>query len=100
MPFSTIGIKTLVEHVRDPVTGDKQGYFGKEEGVPAIVPAGSVVVFSSLSFHRSGFNRTSKMRRAYVTQYSPEPICKPGTSEPMHLAVPFLKDGSKVIAVG
>jgi hypothetical protein len=33
------------------------------------------------------------MRRAYVTQYSPEPISKPGTSKPMHLAVPFLKDG-------
>ena len=63
------------------------------------MPAGSLVVFSSLVFHRSGFNTTDRMRRAYVTQYSPEPIYKPGTvgpdgvGEPMHLAVPFLENG-------
>jgi len=93
MPFSRIGIRTLVEHVRDPATGDKIGYFGNDPGVPAIVPAGSLVVFSSLTFHRSGANQTDRMRRAYVTQYSPEPICKPGTNEPLHLAVPFLENG-------
>lgn len=96
MPFSTIGIRTLVEHVRDPKKGDKTGYFGKEAGIPALVPAGSLVVFSSLTFHRSGANRTDKMRRAYVTQYSPEVIRRPGESEPMHLADAFLKDGERV----
>ena len=83
-------------NVRDPESGDKCGYFGDEPGVPAIVPAGSLVVFSSLVFHRSGFNTTDRMRRAYVTQYSPEPIFKPGTSDPMHLAVPFLEGGRVV----
>jgi ectoine hydroxylase-related dioxygenase (phytanoyl-CoA dioxygenase family) len=97
MPFSTIGVRTLVEHVRDPKTGDKVGYFGKEPGVPAIVPAGSLVVLSSLSFHRSGLNQTSQMRRAYVAQYSSEPITKPGTDELMHLGVPFLKAGDVVV---
>lgn len=96
MPFSTIGIKTLVEHVRDPKTGDKIGYFGKEPGIPAVVPAGSLVVFSSLTFHRSGPNTTDRMRRAYVMQYSPEVINKPNSSEPMHLAVPFLSDGENI----
>ena len=96
MPFSKIGIRTLVEHIRDPLTGDKTGYFGDEPGIPAIVPAGSLVVFSSVTFHRSGANTTEKMRRAYVTQYSPAPIYKPGTSEPMHLAVPFLDRGERV----
>jgi len=96
MPFSTIGIRTCVEHVRDPTTGDKAGYFGREPGVAAVVPAGSVVVFSSLTFHRSGPNRTNRMRRAYVTQYSPEPIHQPGTPQPLHLAEPFLKDGHNV----
>ncbi len=93
MPFSQIGIHTLVEHVRDETTGDKAGYFGGALGVPAIVPAGSVVVFSSLSFHRSGPNTTNQMRRAYVTQYSPEIIRRPGELEPMHLGVPFLDKG-------
>ena len=62
-------------------------------GIPAVVPAGSLVVFSSVTFHRSGANTTDRMRRAYVTQYSPEPIYKPGTDELMHLGVPFMKDG-------
>ena len=96
LPFSKVGIRTIVEHVRDPDTGDKTGYFGSEPGIPAIVPAGSLVVFSSVTFHRSGANTTDRMRRAYVTQYSAEPICKPDSDEPMHLAVPFLRDGDIV----
>lgn len=91
LPFSMVGIRSLVEHIRDPETGDKVGYFGKEPGLPAIVPAGSLVVFSSLTFHRSGANTTDQMRRAYVTQYSPQPILRPEDNQPMHLAVPFLK---------
>jgi ectoine hydroxylase-related dioxygenase (phytanoyl-CoA dioxygenase family) len=86
----------LMAEVCRATSGDKCGYFGDEPGVPAVVPAGSLVVFSSLVFHRSGFNTTDRMRRAYVTQYSPEPIYKPGTHEPMHLDVPFLKDGANV----
>lgn len=96
LPYSHVGIRTLVEHIRDPETGDKTGYFGKEPGIPAIVPAGSLVVFSSLTFHSSGANTTDRMRRAYVTQYSPEPIYKPGTDELMHLGVPFLQGGERV----
>ena len=96
LPFSTVGIRSLVEHIRDPDSGDKVGYFGKEQGVAAVLPAGSLVVFSSLSFHSSGANSTDRMRRAYVTQYSPEPIYQPGTEEPMHLAEPFLRDGRAV----
>lgn len=96
LPYSTIGIRSLVEHLRDEQSGDKVGYFGNEPGIPAIVPAGSLIVFSSLTFHRSGPNTTDTMRRAYVTQYSPEPIYRPGTQELMHLAVPFLQAGQRV----
>jgi len=99
MPYSKIGIRSRVEHIRDPETGDKVGYFGSEPGVPAIVPAGSLVVFSSLTFHRSGANTTDRMRRAYVTQYSPQPIFKPGSDELLHLGVPFLRDG-QIVAGG
>ena len=98
LPYSTVGIRSLVEHIRDPETGDKTGYFGKEPGVTAVVPAGSLAVFSSLTFHRSGANTTDKMRRAYVTQYSPEPIIDPETQQPKHLVVPFLKDGERVVS--
>ena len=96
VPFSHIGIRTLVQHRRDDATGDKVGYFGGQTGIPAIVPAGSIVVLSSLSFHRSGENRTGKMRRAYVTQYSPERIYDPSTGQLMHLGVPFLSSAERV----
>ncbi len=96
LPYSTVGIRSLVEHIRDEETGDKVGYFGKEPGIPAVVPAGSLVVFSSLTFHRSGSNTTDKMRRAYVTQYSSEPIYRPDSTDEMHLAVPFLEHGKIV----
>lgn len=96
LPFSTVGIRSLVEHIRNPETGDKVGYFGSEPGIPAIVPAGSLVVFSSLSFHSSGANTTDRMRRAYVTQYSAQLITKQNSEELMHLGVPFLADGKKL----
>ena len=96
LPFSRCGIRTRVDHIRDPRTGDKTGYFGNDPGIPAIVPAGSLVVFSSVTFHKSGANTTDRMRRAYVTQYSPERIYKPGTAELMHLGVPFLTDGQVI----
>lgn len=91
LPYSTIGTSELLKHELNPESGDKVGYQGDLQGITAIVPAGSIVVFSSRTLHRSGPNTTSKMRRAYVTQYSPEPICKPGESQPFHLAVPFLQ---------
>ena len=84
-------------HQGDDATGDKAGYFGEAPGVPVIVPAGSVAVFSSLSFHRSGPNTTDQMRRAYVTQYSPEILRRPGETEPMHLGVPFLENGRRIL---
>lgn len=99
LPVSRLGIRTMVEHIRDPLTGDRIGYFGDDPGIPACVPAGSLVVFSSITFHRSGANTTSRMRRAYVTQYSAEPIYRPdprsefGHGELLHLGVPFLRDG-------
>ncbi len=96
LPFSKSGIRSRVEHLRDPDTGDKVGYFGSEPGIPGIVPAGSLIVFSSLTFHRSGANTTDRMRRAYVTQYSPEPICVPGSDQLLHLGVPFLQEGREM----
>lgn len=96
LPFSTIGSRELQPHVRDAESGDKVGYTGELKGITAIVPAGSIVVFSSLSFHRSGPNTTNNIRRAYVTQYSPAAISAPDSSEPFHLAVPFLHNGVNV----
>ena len=42
------------------------------EGVPLPARAGSIVVFSSLTPHRTGPNRTGEPRKAYIVQFAPE----------------------------
>ena len=61
----------------------------------ALCPAGSIAVFSSNCFHRSGTNTTSKMRRSYLVQYSAEPLIKPDGSL-MGFADPILLDGRHI----
>lgn len=41
-----------------------------DQGVQVPVPAGSVAVFWSLTAHKSGANRSSGVRKAYIIQYS------------------------------
>ena len=94
LPYARAGTTTRVEHVKDAATNDLVGYHGDDPGEPVIVPAGSIAVFSSTCFHRSGVNRSPKPRRVYLAQYSPEPILRDG--KPTILAEPFLKDGVRV----
>jgi phytanoyl-CoA hydroxylase len=47
--------------------------FDETEGaVPAQVPAGGIVVFSSLTPHCTGPNRTGQVRKSYIVQYAPD----------------------------
>jgi ectoine hydroxylase-related dioxygenase (phytanoyl-CoA dioxygenase family) len=43
-----------------------------EGAVPVEAPAGSIVVFSSLTPHRTGPNVTDDVRSAYILQYAPD----------------------------
>jgi ectoine hydroxylase-related dioxygenase (phytanoyl-CoA dioxygenase family) len=95
LPYTQIGIKSVVKHIRDPRVNDMVGYFGKDPGVPVIVPAGSIAVFSSYVFHRSGPNLTNKMRRIYLPQYAPT-IIRDLKGGQWGQAVPFLKNGEIV----
>jgi ectoine hydroxylase-related dioxygenase (phytanoyl-CoA dioxygenase family) len=96
LPYSRAGTRTREEHVRPEGGAELVGYHGEDPGIPVVVPAGSIAVFSSTTFHRSGTNTTSRIRRAYVPQFSPEPVLKRDGSAPWGLAVPFLKDGKRV----
>ena len=58
------------------------GYDGPDEGVAAIVPKGSVVLFSSVTLHRSSRNTTDNRRRAYLAQYTAGPLIDPETGTP------------------
>lgn len=98
LPYSRAGMKPddLFDHTVEEGSNDKVGYHGDDPGIPAIVPAGSVVVFSSRTFHRSGTNTTDTMRRSYLAQYSPEPIMNREGTELWNKAVPLLIDGKRV----
>ncbi|CAN5805956.1 hypothetical protein BH09VER1_BH09VER1_49940 [soil metagenome] len=93
LPYSQVGIRTLVRHIPDPRTNDKVGYFGRDPGLPVIVPAGSIAVFSSYVFHRSGPNLTDRLRRVYLPQYASWATFQ---GEPHGQGVPFLKEGKNV----
>lgn len=95
LPYERAGTRDMVEHIREEGTNDKIGYNGADPGIPVIAPAGSIAVFSSLAFHRSGPNTTDRMRRVYLPQYSPAPIMRPdGTVHAF--AEPFLRAGQRV----
>jgi ectoine hydroxylase-related dioxygenase (phytanoyl-CoA dioxygenase family) len=60
---------TLAHHLTDT------GYVcldNPPDAVPVPVQAGSVVVFSSLTPHCTGPNRTDEVRKAYIVQYAPD----------------------------
>jgi len=95
LPYTQVGIKSVVQHLKDPRTNDMVGYFGKDPGIPVVVPAGSIACFSSYVFHRSGPNLTDKLRRIYLPQYSPE-IIRDLKGNQWGQSVPFLKKGENV----
>ena len=76
-------------------SGDVVGYTGSDPGVMLAVPAGSLIVFSSLALHGSGDNISLLPRRAlnlaFTQQHEQE---EPKASRAG--AVPFLEDGKVV----
>ena len=96
LPYERAGTRDRIEHRVDEESNDKVGYFGDDAGDPVICSEGSIAVFSSTVFHRSGPNTTDRMRRVYLPQYSAEPIMKADGSGLWNLAEPFLIDGERV----
>jgi hypothetical protein len=96
LPHSRGGTRDrLIDHSQEPGSNDLIGYTGSDPGDPLIVPAGSIVAFTSYVLHRSGANKTNRMRRVYLPQYSAAPINRPD-GKPWAMATPFLKDGKVV----
>ena len=96
LPFSRAGTRRRQEHTMESGSNDKIGYFGDDPGVPVVAPAGSIAVFSSVSFHRSSPNTSDGWRRVYLTQYSAEPILTEDGTRNWSNAVPFLVDGNQI----
>ena len=96
LPHDVVGTRNhVLDHVSEKGTNDLVGYHGDEPGVEINVPKGSVVVFSSTSLHRSNANTTDRRRRAYLAQYSSEPIYS-SSGKLWSMAVPFVQDGNVI----
>lgn len=95
LPYSRAGTRDRIEHVKQEGTNDLVGYHGDDPGEPVNVPAGSIAVFSSTCFHRSGINTSPNPRRVYLAQYSPDAILN-DEGKTIILAEPFLKAGKRV----
>lgn len=93
LPYSRAGTRERVRHDTQEGTNDRVGYHGDDPGIPVIVPAGSIAVFSSTLFHCSGANTTSRPRRSYLVQYSAAPIMRNDGAGPWALARQFMVDG-------
>lgn len=98
LPYSRAGMTpdTLFDHTKEEGTNDMVGYKGDDPGDLAIIPAGSIAVFSSRTFHKSGPNKTDKFRRSYLAQYSTEPIMNKDGTAILNQAVPFWVNGERV----
>jgi len=71
------------------------GYFGDDPGVPVPLKKGSMAVFSSLLFHRSGPNVTNGVRKAYIIQYIPAHARNARNNEPFTDRLWVAKDGKR-----
>jgi ectoine hydroxylase-related dioxygenase (phytanoyl-CoA dioxygenase family) len=99
MPFSHIGIRSWVKHIREEGSNDLVGYFGEKKGIPVVAPAGSIAAFTSVNFHSSSTNRTPQLRRAYIAQYSSEPLLSEDGTKLWGGAEPLLIDGKNAVGM-
>lgn len=96
LPHSRGGTRNrIIDHAKEAGSNDLVGYSGDDPGDAVAVPAGSIVVFDSFVLHRSGPNRTDRMRRVYLPQYSAAPILRPD-GKPWAMATPFLRNGRNI----
>ena len=95
LPFERAGGRDIAEHRRDEGDWDLVGYRGDDPGDPVICPAGSIALFGSNVFHRSGPNTTNTPRRVYLSQYAPAPVLKADRTL-FYLCEPFLQNGEVV----
>lgn len=76
-------------HEKVGESDELNGYSGPDTGLPMTCKAGTIVAFSSLTLHRSGANSTPRQRRAFLAQYSAEPLLDPATGAPRRFAKPL-----------
>ena len=98
LPYSRAGTRDLVEHAVEEGTNDKIGYHGDDPGEPVIVPAGSIALFSSHTFHRSGHQHDAQdaAQLSGAVFGGADGQRRRKTKGTTTLAVPFIEDGKRV----
>jgi ectoine hydroxylase-related dioxygenase (phytanoyl-CoA dioxygenase family) len=93
LPFSVLNARKVIPHdLTKPWTSADVVDFGKHDGgILLPVAAGSIIATDGALPHASDTNRTARPRRAYLIQYSRQPVLKDG--KPVQLAIPFLAGG-------
>ena len=77
MPTNLNKIKKAKEHVWQEKSKDLGIIVDNNKKLDICVKAGTIILFSSLTPHSSGANKTNKNRIAYLSQYSAENIIDP-----------------------
>jgi ectoine hydroxylase-related dioxygenase (phytanoyl-CoA dioxygenase family) len=86
----------LVPHEPSPVGLVCYSNDAPDQGVRVPVKAGSMAVFSSLTFHKSGPNTSNGPRKAYVIQYSKSPLRRANSGELVHNEIAVARNGRAV----
>ncbi len=98
LPFSEApgSREGILAHRRQPGTNDLACAGDDAKAVTVEAPAGSIVAFSSRLVHATGANRTDRVRRVYLAQYTPAPMFDPGGVKLRRNAIPLLRGGERV----
>ncbi len=83
----------LVPHLPSPIGLICHPLDDPDQGIQVPVKAGSLIAFTSLTFHKSGVNRTSGTRKAYVIQYSHAGLRNAKTGELLPDKIPVSRNG-------
>jgi ectoine hydroxylase-related dioxygenase (phytanoyl-CoA dioxygenase family) len=86
----------LVPHRQSPIGLICHAADDPDQGIPVPVKAGSVAVFYSLTMHKSGVNRSTGPRKAYIIQYSKAGLRNARTGELMQNKIALARQGEAV----
>jgi ectoine hydroxylase-related dioxygenase (phytanoyl-CoA dioxygenase family) len=96
LPFSQAKTTQMQPHTTEEGSNDQVGYFGNQQGIPVNINRGDIACFSSVTFHRSSPNNSSKMRAAFIAQYSPDIIKSKDQKNNWGLADPLVSKGEYI----
>ncbi len=86
----------LTPHVQSPIGLVCYSADAPNQGIPVPLKAGSIAVFLSLTYHKSGVNRSQGYRKAYIIQYSHSPLKNARTGEWMENRIAIARNGIAV----